>query len=90
MGGGEILSFEVGILLLLQSFDMPSVVLLAIATVLRLVVQGEWNGYPYKVPLEEYRRLENMSARELNEHGKAMKQSIEEQIKREAKVRAIG
>ncbi|CAL8464076.1 g3611 [Coccomyxa elongata] len=52
--------------------------------------KGEWNGYPYKVPMDYHCKVEKMSNRELAQHNKAMKQRIEEGMDREAKVRATG
>ena len=54
-----------------------------------MVVQGEWNGNTYKVPLDHHRKVENMTDRELNRHNKALKKSIEVDIERQAKVRAV-
>ena len=56
--------------------------------VLRMVVQGEWNGYQYKVPMDYHRKVDKMNDRELNRHSKAVKKSIEEEIERQTKVRA--
>ena len=39
--------------------------------------------------MEHYRQLENMSKRELYQHGNALKQRIEERIERESKVREL-
>ncbi|BDA49201.1 hypothetical protein COCOBI_13-3110 [Coccomyxa sp. Obi] len=49
-------------------------------------VVGEWDGYPYKVPMKYHRRLENMTYRRLVQHKKAMKQRIEKGMEKEAKV----
>lgn len=54
----------------------------------RVGVQGEWNGYKYKVPMEYHRTVEKMGYDELVQHNKAMKQRIEEKMQRNTKVRA--